>query len=146
MATIKKSVKKACSGTSLYPKSSSVSSKLKAGGKIKKAQKGSALTKVNDSIKPPKPKYDGYRPPYVPSKNQSKFDEGIENVKKLYQDKVNQQKFGGAVKAKDGKWIQKAVNPAHKGYCTPMTKATCTPKRKALAKTFKKMARERKGK
>jgi len=30
-------------------------------------------------------------------------------------------------KAKDGKWIQKAVNPAHKGYCTPMTKATCTP-------------------
>ena len=78
-----KAVKKACSGTSLYPKKSSVSSKLKA---------------------------------------------------------------GGSVKAKDGKWIQKAVNPAHKGYCTPMTKATCTPKRKALAKTFKKMARERKGK
>lgn len=40
--------------------------------------------------------------------------------------------------AKDGKWIQKAVNPSHKGYCTPMTKATCTPHRKALAKTFKK--------
>ncbi len=39
---------------------------------------------------------------------------------------------------KDGNWIQKAVNPAHKGYCTPMTKSTCTPKRKALAKTFKK--------
>ena len=49
-------------------------------------------------------------------------------------------------KAKDGKWIQKAVNPKHKGYCTPMTKATCTPKRKALAKTFKKMAQARKGK
>lgn len=49
-------------------------------------------------------------------------------------------------KAKDGKWIQKAVNPKHKGYCTPMTKATCTPKRKALAKTFKKMAKARKGK
>ena len=49
-------------------------------------------------------------------------------------------------KAKDGKWIQKAVNPAHKGYCTPMTKATCTPKRKALAMTFKKMAKARKGK
>ena len=49
-------------------------------------------------------------------------------------------------KAKDGKWIQKAVNPAHKGYCTPMTKATCTPKRKALAKTFKAMGRARKGK
>lgn len=49
-------------------------------------------------------------------------------------------------KAKDGKWIQKAVNPAHKGYCTPMTKKTCTPKRKALAMTFKKMAKARKGK
>lgn len=47
-------------------------------------------------------------------------------------------------KAKDGKWIQKAVNPKHKGFCTPMTKATCTPKRKALAKTFKKMAKARK--
>jgi hypothetical protein len=49
-------------------------------------------------------------------------------------------------KSKDGKWIQKAVNPAHKGYCTPMTKSTCTPKRKALAVTLKKMAKARKGK
>ena len=40
--------------------------------------------------------------------------------------------------AKDKKWIQKAVNPEHKGYCTPMTKSTCTPERKALAKRFKK--------
>ena len=40
--------------------------------------------------------------------------------------------------AKDGKWIQKAINPKHKGFCTPMSKKTCTPKRKALAKTFKK--------
>lgn len=45
--------------------------------------------------------------------------------------------------AKDGKWIQKAVNPAHKGFCTPMSKATCTPRRKALARTFKKMAKNR---
>lgn len=36
------------------------------------------------------------------------------------------------------KWIQHAVNPEHKGYCTPMTKSTCTPARKALAKRFKK--------
>lgn len=35
-------------------------------------------------------------------------------------------------------WIQGAVNPAHKGYCTPMTKATCTPRRKAFAMTMKK--------
>lgn len=46
--------------------------------------------------------------------------------------------FGGMPTAKSGNWIQKAVNPKHKGYCTPMTKKTCTPKRKALAKTFKK--------
>ena len=38
---------------------------------------------------------------------------------------------------KKGGWIQKAVNPKHKGYCTPMTKKTCTPHRKALAKRFK---------
>ena len=40
-------------------------------------------------------------------------------------------------------WIQKAVNPKHKGYCTPMSKPTCTPKRKALARTFKAMAKNR---
>ena len=39
---------------------------------------------------------------------------------------------------KDKKWIKKAVNPKHKGFCTPMTKSTCTPHRKALAKRFKK--------
>ena len=38
----------------------------------------------------------------------------------------------------EDKWIQKAVNPEHKGFCTPMTKPTCTPARKALAKRFKK--------
>ena len=43
-------------------------------------------------------------------------------------------------KNKEGKknWIQGAVNPEHKGYCTPMTKSTCTPKRKAFAQTMKK--------
>ena len=44
---------------------------------------------------------------------------------------------------KDKDWIQKAVNPDHEGYCTPMTKDTCTPQRKALAKTFKKMGKKR---
>jgi len=42
------------------------------------------------------------------------------------------------LKEAEDKWIQKAVNPEHKGYCTPMTKPTCTPARKALAKRFKK--------
>lgn len=37
-----------------------------------------------------------------------------------------------------GGWIKKAINPAHKGYCTPMTKSTCTGHRRALAMTFKK--------
>ena len=65
-------------------------------------------------------------------------------------DRVNF-KVGGRVALKAGKsadknWIQKAVNPKHKGFCTPMTKKTCTPKRKALAKTFKKMGREKKAK
>lgn len=40
--------------------------------------------------------------------------------------------------AKGGNWIHGAVNPAHKGFCTPMTKATCTPRRKAFAETMKK--------
>ena len=48
-------------------------------------------------------------------------------------------KKGG--KVEDKNWIQKAVNPKHKGYCTPMTKKTCTPARKALARTFKKKAK-----
>lgn len=50
---------------------------------------------------------------------------------------------GATSMAKDGKWIQKAINPKHKGYCTPMTKATCTPRRKALAMTLKKMAKKK---
>jgi len=48
------------------------------------------------------------------------------------------------IRKKSGNWIQGAVNPAHKGYCTPMSKSTCTPRRKALARTFKKMALRRK--
>jgi hypothetical protein len=65
--------------------------------------------------------------------------------KKDFEKTFAKQKSGGKT-PKDKNWIQKAVNPKHKGYCTPMTKATCTPKRKALAKTFKAMGRARKGK
>jgi hypothetical protein len=50
-------------------------------------------------------------------------------------------KKGGS--SSDKNWIQKAVNPKHKGYCTPMSKPTCTPKRKALARTFKAMAKKK---
>ena len=52
---------------------------------------------------------------------------------------VTGKKKGGKV---DKKWIQKAVNPKHKGYCTPMTKPTCTPARKRLAKLFKSKAKK----
>ena len=49
---------------------------------------------------------------------------------------------------KDGNWIQKATasikRRGTKGKCTPITKPGCTGRAKALAKTFKKMARERK--
>ena len=52
-------------------------------------------------------------------------------------------KEGGRIGFKKGgtdkKWIQKAVNPKHKGFCTPMTKRHAQPRRKALARTFKKM-------
>jgi hypothetical protein len=34
-------------------------------------------------------------------------------------------------------FLKKAINPAHRGYCTPMSKSTCTPRRKALARRLK---------
>jgi hypothetical protein len=39
--------------------------------------------------------------------------------------------------AEKKKWIQNAINPKHKGYCTPMSKKTCTPARKAFARRAK---------
>ena len=60
------------------------------------------------------------------------------------QAKVERRAEGGRIgfkKGTDKKWIQKAVNPKHKGFCTPMTKKTCTPRRKALARTFVKKAK-----
>jgi len=81
------------------------------------------------------------------SADSTRYNTLTSEEKKYIADQENpKSKNGSKVKAKDGKWIQKAVNPKHKGYCTPMTKATCTPKRKALAKTFKAMGRARKGK
>jgi hypothetical protein len=41
-------------------------------------------------------------------------------------------------KKKKKNWIAQAINPDHKGFCTPITKKTCTPRRKALALRFKK--------
>jgi len=69
-----------------------------------------------------------------------KQKKGGEKKMTLVSSPVVMLKKGGST---DKKWIQKAINPAHKGYCTPMTKPTCTPKRKALAITLKKMAKKR---
>ena len=52
-----------------------------------------------------------------------------------------EEKIAHLVEKKKKDWIQGAVDPAHKGFCTPMTKKTCTPARKALAKRFKKAGR-----
>jgi hypothetical protein len=55
-----------------------------------------------------------------------------------------------ATKKKDKKWIQKATKSIKKrgtaGKCTPITKPGCTGKAKVLAKTFKKIAKNRKKK
>jgi hypothetical protein len=60
---------------------------------------------------------------------------------KKYQPAAKGGRIGLKKGGSDKKWIQKAVDPKHKGYCTPMTKKTCTPARKALARTFKKKAK-----
>jgi hypothetical protein len=48
---------------------------------------------------------------------------------------------------KNKKWIQKVnksiARRGTKGKCTPITKPGCTGRAKTLAKTFKKMARNR---
>ncbi len=45
----------------------------------------------------------------------------------------NNLKSGGKVN-----WIKGAVNPKHRGFCSPMSKSTCTPRRRAFAMTMKK--------
>ena len=59
---------------------------------------------------------------------------------------------GGRVALKEGSkknWMQdvnKSIKKrGTKGKCTPITKKGCTGRAKALAKTFKKMAKKRKG-
>lgn len=74
-----------------------------------------------------------------PGKIRSSKDQGYTPVGEREPDRTKFKKGGST----DKKWIQKAINPAHKGYCTPMTKPTCTPKRKALAMTLKKIAKNK---
>ena len=74
-----------------------------------------------------------------PGKIRSAEGQGYTPVGEREPDRTKFKKGGST----DKKWIQKAINPAHKGYCTPMTKATCTPKRKALAITLRKMSKNK---
>ena len=57
---------------------------------------------------------------------------------------------GDRVGFRKGGWIQDPTaaikKRGTKGKCTPITKKGCTGRAKALAKTFKKMGRARKGK
>ena len=57
---------------------------------------------------------------------------------------------GDRVAMKDGGWMQdvnKSIKKrGTKGKCTPITKKGCTGRAKALAMTFKKMGKARKGK
>tara|TARA_R110002110_G_scaffold269596_1_gene485263 strand:+ start:4142 stop:5146 length:1005 start_codon:yes stop_codon:yes gene_type:complete len=61
-----------------------------------------------------------------------------------------QQAWRDSIEEGDDNWIQKADKDIEKrgteGKCTPITKPGCTGRAKALAKTFKKMGRERKAK
>jgi len=77
-----------------------------------------------------------------PAANKSVRADARTAVKRA-EDRLDRESSNGK-KDEDQDWIQKAVNPKHKGYCTPMTKDTCTPARKALAKRFKKAARKEK--
>ena len=65
--------------------------------------------------------------------------------------KIANYRHGGRIGLKaggNGKWIQKATASIKRrgteGKCTPITKPGCTGRAKALAKTFKKMAKQRK--
>jgi len=159
MATVKKPIKKAATGTSLKKdvktvakdNTSTVTPKVR--GTIKNKPRYTYADKVvtptkKDSIDYKKGYDFGQRKPK--DQLQGLFENpawsmgNLEGRDDKRPKKKISMKTGGTVKVKDGKWIQKAVNPAHKGYCTPMSKPTCTPKRKALAKTFKAMAKKRK--
>jgi hypothetical protein len=126
-------------------------SQYKKGGKIPKAQNGGNWKAMKNSEwqnNKPKPFVHGsaaiqeYKPTVQPRTNwvnPPASVTGSETNPRKRPD-LNGMKKGGST---DKNWIQKAINPAHKGYCTPMTKATCTPKRKALAMTLKKIAKNK---
>lgn len=151
MATVKKPIKKAQAGTVVKDKTSVSISKRKPDTVattpnytfLKSSKKNEAPTK-NDTLNYKKGfnKGKGDKKSLFMASDMNTYMGSVEGARNTK--KSTKLKSGGAVKAKEGKWIQKAINPAHKGYCTPMTKPTCTPKRKALAMTLKKIAKKKK--
>ena len=113
-------------------------------GRLKKAEGGRIGFKKGESASH-KPKVVWKRPKY----SGRRMPEGLRSKARIFRthgrDVPTMAAEGGRIGLKKGgsdkNWIQKAVNPKHKGYCTPMTKKTCTPRRKALARTFKKKAK-----
>lgn len=121
----------------------SIANEFKKGGSVKKQDGGPAWASVkntawqkakvpsgpfsvvppSDSISKPKPKPNWVSPPASKDKK----------------------KKGGATKNKN--WIQDVTASIKRrgteGKCTPITKPGCTGKAKALAKTFKKIAKNR---
>ena len=117
---------------------------------MKKAKGGGSLTGLTASTKRDK----GIDPKGAWTKVQEKTLAGAKETPSLTRDKelgATKMKSGGKLaKAKDGKWMQKVSASIKRrgtaGKCTPITKPGCTGKAKALAKTFKKIAKARKGK
>ena len=111
---------------------------MKKGGKLKKAQDGK---KINPS------KYLEESRKRVKAVTDSARNEELRKGFDSYTDYL---KSKTKPKAKDGKWMQKAAASIKRrgteGKCTPITKPGCTGRAKALAKTFKKIAKARKGK
>jgi hypothetical protein len=146
MATIKKPIKKAVNGTTttkttLDPKSRELI--IKEYGDLQK--KRDSLFEAGRKLRVEKDlenaEYESQQ-----SSLKNKFNEAAKNRNA----KLPRQKNGGSVKAKDGKWMQKAAASIKKrgteGKCTPITKPGCTGKAKTLAKTFKKIAKSNKKK
>jgi hypothetical protein len=146
MATAKKPIKKAANGTTttkttVDPKSRELI--IKEFGDLQK-KKDSIYT----ATKKLEAEKTAENAAYLEQQRslKAKFNEAAKNRNA----KLPRQKNGGSVKAKDGKWMQKAAASIKRrgtaGKCTPITKPGCTGKAKALAKTFKKIAKSNKKK
>ena len=122
---------------------------LKMGGKIKKAQGGSTITRKTAGGEY-KTKVTTDKTGAVTKIKDRRTLKGFLKGVPKGRGVITPEPVISAPKAKDGKWIQKATASIKKrgteGKCTPITKPGCTGRAKALAKTFKKMAKARKGK